>query len=97
MGPITEWWIAGFDEGEKAIIGFSSDLADYYLLQPAEEYVSFLETITEKIGVTKIVIQFLQSQVEDEKTYEKLLEYLEVSQKFRDCLHYCMRMLDVGV
>lgn len=24
MGPINEWWIAGFDGGEKALIGFGT-------------------------------------------------------------------------
>lgn len=24
MGPINEWWIAGFDGGENALIGFGT-------------------------------------------------------------------------
>lgn len=24
LGPINEWWIAGFDGGEKALLGFST-------------------------------------------------------------------------
>ena len=24
LGPINAWWIAGFDGGEKALIGFST-------------------------------------------------------------------------
>jgi len=24
MGPINEWWTAGFDGGENALIGFST-------------------------------------------------------------------------
>lgn len=24
LGPINEWWITGFDGGEKALIGFST-------------------------------------------------------------------------
>ena len=26
MGPINEWWIAGFDGGENALIGFSTGM-----------------------------------------------------------------------
>jgi len=26
MGPINEWWTAGFDGGENALIGFSTGL-----------------------------------------------------------------------
>jgi len=27
MGPINEWWTAGFDGGENALIGFSTGLS----------------------------------------------------------------------
>jgi DNA (cytosine-5)-methyltransferase 1 len=85
MGPMTQWWIAGFDEGENAIIGFSSDLGDYFLMRPSEEYAPYMVTVTEKIIVTKLVIEFLQSKSEDgeEATYEDLLAYLEVRRKWR--------------
>lgn len=26
IGPINEWWIAGFDGGENALIGFTTGL-----------------------------------------------------------------------
>lgn len=34
LGPITEWWITGFDGGEKALIGFSTGecVADWTVL-----------------------------------------------------------------
>lgn len=33
LGPINEWWTAGFDGGQNALIGFSTAFADYYLMQ----------------------------------------------------------------
>ena len=32
IGPINEWWIAGFDGGENALIGFTTGL------QPLNKY-----------------------------------------------------------
>lgn len=29
MGPINEWWTAGFDGGENALIGFSTGMVIY--------------------------------------------------------------------
>jgi hypothetical protein len=29
MGPINEWWTAGFDGGENALIGFSTGMVKY--------------------------------------------------------------------
>ena len=28
MGPINEWWTAGFDGGENALIGFSTGITN---------------------------------------------------------------------
>ena len=83
MGPITEWWLTGLDgldENEKVILGLSSARADYYLSQPTSEYLPLLKPLTEKAEVTKMVFQFLLSCDEDEeKSYENLLDYLEVT------------------
>ncbi|KAK2110524.1 DNA (cytosine-5)-methyltransferase 1 [Saguinus oedipus] len=38
LGPINEWWISGFDGGEKALIGFSPLFAKYILMDPSPEY-----------------------------------------------------------
>ena len=31
MGPINEWWVAGFDGGETALIGFGTGMLDFLL------------------------------------------------------------------
>ncbi len=80
MGPITEWWVAGYDGGEKAIIGISSEYGDYYLMEPHEEYAPFMAAVNEKIFITKSVIDLLQqNDYEDTLSYQDLLDKLEVN------------------
>ena len=35
-GKIQSWWITGMTEGETPSVGFTTDLADYYLQEPAK-------------------------------------------------------------
>ena len=37
MGPINEWWTAGFDGGENALIGFSTGNALMSIKQAYDE------------------------------------------------------------
>ena len=48
IGPINEWYIGGFDGGEKAIIGFSTSYSDYYLMIPSESYATLMNELEEK-------------------------------------------------
>ncbi|KAK9884556.1 hypothetical protein WA026_007398 [Henosepilachna vigintioctopunctata] len=73
MGPINEWWTTGFDGGEKALLGFSTDYAEYYLMEPAEEYKSFWESVIEKIHLSKKIIEYLLDEGWQNPTYEDLL------------------------
>lgn len=76
IGPINEWWVAGFDGGEKALVGFSTGFGEYYLMEPSEPYAPFMKKINEKICISKTVIEFL---LEDKSaTYEDLLNRLQV-------------------
>ncbi|KAK7495817.1 hypothetical protein BaRGS_00013037, partial [Batillaria attramentaria] len=45
IGPINEWWTAGFDGGENALIGVSTGYADYYLMAPTDSYATFMEAV----------------------------------------------------
>uniref|UniRef100_A0A1I8GWX0 DNA (cytosine-5-)-methyltransferase n=1 Tax=Macrostomum lignano TaxID=282301 RepID=A0A1I8GWX0_9PLAT len=38
MGPIDEWWLSGFDGGQRAIVGFSTVYGEYILAKPHSEY-----------------------------------------------------------
>lgn len=76
MGPINEWWVSGFDGGERALIGFSTAYAEYYLMEPSEAYTPIMENIKEKIYMGKMVIEFLLNEVEP--MYEDLINKLQV-------------------
>ena len=76
MGPINSWWIAGFDGGEQALIGFTTAYADYILMNPSEQYETIMATVHEKIYLSKIVIEFLEEY--PEASYEDLLNRIQV-------------------
>ncbi|XP_069697598.1 DNA (cytosine-5)-methyltransferase 1-like isoform X2 [Periplaneta americana] len=77
MGPINEWWLSGFDGGEKALIGFSTAYGEYYLMEPSEHYAPLMENVNEKIFVSKVVIEFLLDDIN--MSYEDLLNKLQTT------------------
>nr|UOI87905.1 DNA cytosine-5-methyltransferase 1 [Sogatella furcifera] len=77
IGPINEWWLSGFDGGEKALIGFSTPFAEYYLMQPSPDYQPIFDTVKEKIFMGKLVIDFLLDK--DNPSYEDLLNMLQTT------------------
>ena len=54
LGPINAWWIAGFDGGEKALIGFTTAFAEYILMEPSDAYRPIMATVQEKIYMSKV-------------------------------------------
>lgn len=76
IGPINEWWVSGYDGGEKALIGFSTAFAEYYLMEPSDDYAPFMDVIKEKIYIGKLVIEFLLDEVNP--TYEDLINVIQV-------------------
>lgn len=77
LGPINEWWISGFDGGEKALVGFSTPYAEYYLLEPSPDYAPLMESVKEKIYMGKLVIEFLLD--EENPSFEDLINKIQVS------------------
>lgn len=77
LGPINEWWITGFDGGEKVLTGFSTSFAEYILMDPNPDYAPLLSVMQEKIYVSKIVVEFLQSN--PDSTYEDLINKIETT------------------
>ncbi|KAF6093387.1 DNA methyltransferase 1 [Phyllostomus discolor] len=77
LGPINEWWITGFDGGEKALIGFSTSFAEYILMDPSPEYAPVFSVMQEKIYISKIVVEFLQNN--PDSTYEDLINKIETT------------------
>ncbi|XP_049981417.1 DNA (cytosine-5)-methyltransferase 1 isoform X4 [Alexandromys fortis] len=77
LGPINEWWITGFDGGEKALIGFSTPFAEYILMEPSPDYAPIFGLMQEKIYISKIVVEFLQSN--PHAVYEDLINKIETT------------------
>ena len=76
FGPIAEWWITGFDMGEEPTIGISTELGDYILMKPSDEYIPFMYSVVMKILLSKTVIEYLVYT--PYATYEDLLYKLQV-------------------
>ncbi|CAG0886916.1 unnamed protein product [Darwinula stevensoni] len=81
FGPLAEWWLAGFDGGEKALLGFSTAFADYFLMDPATEYASYYVPVQQKMYLAKAVIEYLSDNMENMPTYEDLMGYLETTSR----------------
>ena len=77
IGPINEWYIGGFDGGEKALIGFATSFCDYYLLAASDTYAPIMNELEEKIFLSKIVVEFLIA--DDTAEYEDLLAKIQVT------------------
>jgi DNA (cytosine-5)-methyltransferase 1 len=78
LGPIGEWWITGYDGGKKALLGISTEFAEYILVNPSEEYRPIMQKAYEKTSIVKIVIEYLATS-DDEESYEDLLHAVQTS------------------
>ncbi|CAH1179610.1 unnamed protein product [Phaedon cochleariae] len=84
LGPINEWWTAGYDGGEKLCIGFTTEYANYYLMDPSAEYQPIFNKLKEKIQLSKIVIEFLLDKAWENPNYEDLVQQVQSSGQYRD-------------
>jgi len=79
-GPINSWWNAGFDGGEKALTGFSTGYAEYYLMECSETYQPFMNVVNEKSFLAKHVIEYMEKANDPnnhmDAEYEDLLNHL---------------------
>jgi hypothetical protein len=82
VGPLTEWWISGYGEGDNLVLGVSTETAHYYLTEASPYYSTFLNKIKEKAFVSKVVIAALFQAYEnqEELEYESLLAILEATE-----------------
>ncbi|RWS05273.1 DNA (cytosine-5)-methyltransferase 1-like protein [Dinothrombium tinctorium] len=74
IGPINEWWIGGFDGGEKLLIGIESCSASYVLLKPSLRYAPYVSKILHKLYLSKYAIEFVSKNLD--ASYEELIEYI---------------------
>ena len=59
IGPITEWWVTGYNDDEKEYaIGISTDKADYLIKnKPGSGYEFQMKSLEEKVKLTKITMK----------------------------------------
>lgn len=84
MGPINEWYVSGFDGGEKAVVGFSTAYGEYYLMEPSPEYQPLMKVVNQKIALSKLVIEFLLDEAWQNPTYEDLLQKLAMTEELNE-------------
>lgn len=74
MGPINAWFLSGFDGGDKANVSFSTAYGEYYLMDPAPDYSPVMKHTKIKIGLTKLIIEYLMEESWQNPTYEDLIQ-----------------------
>ncbi|XP_072402558.1 DNA (cytosine-5)-methyltransferase PliMCI-like [Diabrotica undecimpunctata] len=85
LGPIDEWWMAGMDDVEGNIrVGFTTQFAQYYLMEPSAQYQPIFNKIKEKVRLSKYVIEFLSDHHWENPKYEDLVENIEGSGEYTD-------------
>ncbi|CAG2100678.1 unnamed protein product, partial [Medioppia subpectinata] len=75
IGPLQEWWFAGFDGGSQLMIGCESEFASYVLSEPNPRFKSLFTRSTQNMYLTKLVIESLLKT--PDSSYEDLVESLE--------------------
>lgn len=58
-------------------MGFTTQFATYYLMEPSPEYEPIFKNIKEKIKVSKIVIEFLLDKEWENPEYEDLVQHVD--------------------
>ncbi|KAM3965336.1 DNA cytosine-5 methyltransferase [Aphomia sociella] len=79
VGPIIEWFIHGFDGGQRNCITLSTEFGEYNLLKPNDDYTPLMNNLYEKIWLSKVVVEYLEEYHYLQPTYEDLLEVLRES------------------
>lgn len=70
-------WTAGYDGGEKLPIAFTTQFAEYYLMEASLEYSPIFHRIRQKIKLVKVVVEFLLDRCMDNPSYEDLAQHIE--------------------
>ena len=79
-GPIRQWWLTGYNEGEQMSIGITTEHGQYYLKNASIDYGDVFNVLTEKLRVTKTVFSCLRRVLDKEDgghenyTYDELQE-----------------------
>lgn len=77
LGPLNEWFVTGFDGGDKILIGTSTPYALYILMESSDEYSGIFKLFQRKTTLLKMIIEFLVAHDLEEPTYEDFLTELQ--------------------
>ncbi len=75
IGPLSEWWISGFDGGHEVIIGVESLYASYILSEPHSDYKLLFNKSLQKMFLTKVVIESVLKN--PDSSYEELIDSIK--------------------
>ena len=77
-GPVTQWWITGYGEGENMRVGLSTSYGEFYVLLASVTYGNIFGVLEEKLRVTKTVYACLHRALENDThenyTFEEFME-----------------------
>lgn len=73
---IIHRFIHGFDGGMKNCITLSTEFGEYNLLKPNADYTPLMNSLYEKIWLSKVVVEYLEEYHYLHPTYEDLLEVM---------------------
>lgn len=73
LGPISEWWLSSNDGGSRLIVGITTSYADYLLIEPHPDYKKYMTSVTEKIYLSRLVLDSMILSEYDDPTYEDIL------------------------
>lgn len=86
MGPILEWGIEGYDEGEP-VVSISTSLADYVCLKPTAKYKKYFNLLYEKAVVCVEVYRALSPSTGGEPDLGMNDLYARVARSLRSGKH----------
>lgn len=86
-GPITGWWITGlFSDETKVVVGITTAMAEYYLMDPAPQYLEIMNDLNEKTRLLKLVYKLLDEVRNQDNLlafdYKDLMERLAIEACF---------------
>lgn len=74
---LSNRYIHGFDGGNKNCITLSTEYGEYNLINPSAEYTPLMNSLFEKISLSKVVVEYLEVNYYMQPTYEDLLEVIK--------------------
>ncbi|CAH0547187.1 unnamed protein product [Brassicogethes aeneus] len=79
IGPIDEWFTAGFDGGANILVGFQTKIAGYYLMKPNYRYKDPYSPFFKKVELSKVILDYLIIKEWENPSYKLLMQHLALN------------------